>query len=88
MGVGAQRFRVRLDQCAHEKAFAGLATVGVCRNSLVKYGAVLVTLIDCGDGTFLEIVASPDYAGDGRGLMPYLPRFTLVQLIPQNDKEL
>lgn len=88
MRVGAQRLRVRLDQRAHEKTFARLATVGVCRNGLVKDGTVFVALVDCGDGTFLEIVTSSDYASDGRRLMPELPGFTLVQLIPQNDKEL
>lgn len=66
VGVGAQRFGMRFNQSTHEELLGGLATVGIRRNGFVKDGPILVASIDGGDGALFDVVAAPDYAGDGR----------------------
>lgn len=68
MGIGAQRFGVRVDQGTHEQLFAGLATVGIRCNGFIKDGPILVAIINCGDGAFLEIMAIPNHVTDSGAL--------------------
>lgn len=64
MGIGAQRFGVRVDQGTHEQLFAGLAAVGICCNGFIKDGPILVAIINSSDGAFLEIMTAPNHVAD------------------------
>lgn len=64
MGIGTQRFGVRVDQGTHQQLFTSLATVGICRNGFVKDGPILVAIINSSDGAFLEIMMIPNHVTD------------------------